>query len=489
LDILDHLREHPPRKGPEWGSGGIFGLKYHRGILYYTLSFEAEAYFIDREGLRKKYEFELVGPKPTSGGDTYNAVEAVDEKIYFGGWVHAPAIYRGKNELGATIDFSNKYSHLHYYDIEDDEIGLLWKESMHDPERWVGEVSEIIYNPYMDELLIARADGYTNLGVYSIDRGGGEFKKLADKPALKGSIVLDHACFAIHQYPSGLRGIECIDLIDHKINTVEYNYKEISVDGEDVVNPQVGSVASAYGKIFIFARGGFVVGDIIDNEYYFIRLFDIPNSMFSPLRVNTKVFGGGLLTSYNAYVHSVIHAREDRDKIIKRSLNTIVSPSLLVYFTPPTIKVVGTLGARVTSIEVVKDKIVVGCNTMANTGRYDSAPFDQGVRTFTILSQDIIYNQQPITMGIPGYIIENKVFGGIPLTGYREPRLIVYSNKENEILVNEYIASIPPQLITTDKHTLTPGRNIVDLTSYSGIVSFKLKKFMNEKDYIVIDLK
>lgn len=124
---------YSPRYGPEWGSGGIFGLKYHRGVLYYTLAFEAIANFIHvSEGRVRRYRFEQVGPLPTSGGDTCNAVEAVDNTIYFGGWVHAPAIYRGREvRLGATISFRNKYSHVHAYDIEEDSITLLWKESMH----------------------------------------------------------------------------------------------------------------------------------------------------------------------------------------------------------------------------------------------------------------------------------------------------------------------------------------------------------------------
>ncbi len=81
-NILYELEEYPPGYGPEWGSGGIFGLKYYHGFLYYTLAFEAESHFIGR-GRHRIYRFELVGSQPVSGGDTYNAVDTADEKNLF----------------------------------------------------------------------------------------------------------------------------------------------------------------------------------------------------------------------------------------------------------------------------------------------------------------------------------------------------------------------------------------------------------------------
>ncbi len=175
------LRDYrfPGRYGPEWGgSGGIFGLRYHRGgTLYFTLAFEAEAHFVDvKSGEEKVYDFTLLGDAPTSGGgDTYNAVETVDEFIYFGGWVHAPAVYRKDRR----ILFTNKYSHVHAYDTKEGTVKLLWKDSIHHETDWAGgEVSDIIYDPYNDRLLLAREDGHANLGVYSLDRKTGKAEAL-----------------------------------------------------------------------------------------------------------------------------------------------------------------------------------------------------------------------------------------------------------------------------------------------------------------------
>ena len=70
MKLFKSLRTHSPRYGPEWGSGGIFGLKYHKDTLYYTLAFEAEAHFV-KDYMEYVYRFEQVGPAPHSGGDTY----------------------------------------------------------------------------------------------------------------------------------------------------------------------------------------------------------------------------------------------------------------------------------------------------------------------------------------------------------------------------------------------------------------------------------
>ena len=183
MGIIDELSSYPPRYGPEWGSGGIFGLKYNKGVLYYTVAFEAEAYFLSEDSERV-YGFEHVGPEPTSGGDTYNASEVVDEFIYFGGWVHAPAVYEGKRDGKSTIAFYNKYSHVHVYDVDNDEVRLLWKETIGKRDQWAGEVSNIIYDPIGDRLLLSRLDGHENLGVYSLSRDGKELQRVSDVPSL-----------------------------------------------------------------------------------------------------------------------------------------------------------------------------------------------------------------------------------------------------------------------------------------------------------------
>ncbi len=487
---------YSPRYGPEWGSGGIFGLKHHRGVLYYTLAFEAIAHFIHvSEGRVRRYRFEFVGSLPTSGGDTYNAVEAVDNIIYFGGWVHAPAIYKGREKGSvAEISFVNKYSHVHAYNIDEDLVKLLWKESLHHETDWVGEISEIIYDEVNDRLLLARADGMANLGLYQIDRKGENYKQLSQKPALKGAILFDHACFDIIENPfQGANGIQCLDLIEGKvIYTYFGDFSKRSIDGGDVVWPMTGVAASAYGRFYLFVRGGVFAGNPIDEgieEVKFIRLFDFVKSWYNAKRTMAKPVGGGLLVAFNAFTEAIIKPANEFEKIMFTYTNIVVAPSLLVYITPPTARIVGAFGARITGIEVVGDEILLACNNMANTGRYNAQPIDAGYRSLISIQTSILNSQPPpIRIGVKGEQVEDKAFGGIPLAGYKEAKLVINSSKSNILTISEYDLSLPPQEASKDVEKINPGRNIIDLHRYgNSIVSFKLGE-PDPKAVIHIDL-
>ncbi|CAB49126.1 DUF2139 domain-containing protein [Pyrococcus abyssi] len=480
MGILEKLQSFPPRYGPEWGSGGIFGLKYHRETLYFTLAFEGEAHFITSDS-HQVYEFQLVGPRPTSGGDTYNAVETVDEFIYFGGWVHAPAKFRGKREGKATIDFSNKYSHVHEYDTSTGRIRLVWKESLHHPEKWVGEVSEIIYNPYTDELLLAREDGHENLGVYSLDRRRGGLRRLLSKPSPKGTQVHDVAFFGVGKnYTKGLEGIYALDMVTEKWDEFKLSG---SIDGEGYVEPHLGAMASVNNRAFAFVRGGVFVGNPYNGEEFrFVRLFDFP-TFYAPFRVNALNFGGGIIIAFNSHHDAYYKPRTEEEKLYHRFTNTIVGPSVLVYIAPPLVKIVGTFGARVTSIENAGDKLLVATNTTPNTGALDATPFDTGYRNILVFDHEIINinNSPPVRFSVP--LIRN-IFGGIPLDGYKEPRIILKLSQDAKLIVHEYDLALPLEESDADSFDVRRGRDVIDLSAFSGIVSFKLEGDANGKAII-----
>ncbi|ASJ10579.1 phosphate ABC transporter substrate-binding protein [Thermococcus sp. P6] len=469
--MLSHYR-FPGRYGPEWGSGGIFGLRYHRGVLYFTLAFEAEARFLDiKEGGEKVYDFTLLGKAPTSGGDTYNAVETVDEFIYFGGWVHAPAVYEGKNEK-STISFVNKYSHVHAYDTDSGEVRLLWKDSIHHPTDWAGEVSDIIYDPYNDRLLLAREDGHANLGVYALDRRTERAEALLGEPSAKGTLLHDSAFFGVgNNFAGGLREIKALDLITGKWESFKPGE---SVDGRPYVRPEYGPLASAYNRAFAFVRGGIVAGNpLMGEDFRFFRLFEF-HTFYAPFRVNAINVGGGIVTAYNSY-HDAVYRPEDR--FGWTTTNTIVGPSVLLYVAPPMVKIIGAFGARITSIEKMGGQILLGANTAPNTGSTEATPFDTGNRDIVVLDEDVIQRRPPaVSFSVPLALQGREAFGGIPLEGYREPRMVLYLSRDNRLTVREYDLSLPAGGAFEDTFDLKAGRNIVELDSFSGIVSFELEK-------------
>ncbi|HHE75732.1 MAG TPA: DUF2139 domain-containing protein [Candidatus Aciduliprofundum boonei] len=476
--ILGYLHTYPPRYAPEWGSGGIFGLKYYRRMLYYTLAFEGEAHFI-KDNYERVYRFEKVGKTPVSGGDTYNAVETVDEYLYFGGWIHTPAIYENK-----AINFKNKYSHVHVYNIENDSISLLWKDSIHHPTQWAGEVSDIIYDPYNDRLFICREDGDKNLGIYTLERKNGYATKLRDEPTLKGDILHDSIFFASgDNFLTGVTKLLSLDLVDKKWDVFSVEHAK-AVDGEEIFMPSIGDVASLYNRFFVFTRGGILVGNPHNEENFrFIRLLDFFNFQ-APMRTNVLYHNGGVLIPYNAHHDAVYQPRSIEDKIKSIFTNTISSPTLLLYVTPPMVKIVGVFGARITSIESLGDKILLATNTSPNVGAEDATPYDTGYRGFSILSQDIIHNSPPpVSFSIPLSTISmakkelgQNIFGGLPLYGYKEARMLLYASRSNELKVYEYDLSLPINEALEDRFEIRPGKNFIDLSSFVGIVSFSLSK-------------
>ena len=474
-----------PGYGPEWGSGGIFGLRYHNGTLYFTLAFEAQAYFIDvKSDEEKTYDFTLVGEAPTSGGDTYNAVETVDEFIYFGGWVHAPAVYR---EEDRRILFTNKYSHVHVYDTEEGSVKLLWRDSIHHATEWAGEVSEIIYDPYGDRLLLAREDGHANLGVYSLDRRTGKADTLIHEPSPKGTLVHDTAFFGIgNNFTEGLREFRALDFISGRWEAFKPGE---SVDGKPYIRPELGAMASAYNRAFAFVRGGIFAGNpFMGEEFSFYRLFDF-NTFYAPFRVNAVNVGGGILTAFNAHHDAVYRPDSNEFGMQWATTNTIVGPSLLVYIAPPMVKIVGTFGARVTSIEKMNGKLLIAANSAPNTGATEATPFDTGNRDLVVLDERIIQERPPsVSFSIPLALQGTRTFGGIPLDGYREPRLILKLSEDNRLTVYEYDLSLPATGAESEVFELDKGKNVIDLSTFGGIVSFELLK-KDFKGKVKIDLR
>ncbi len=455
----------PGRYGPEWGSGGIFGLRYHNGTLYFTLAFEAEAHFVDlKSGEDRTYDFTLVGNAPTSGGDTYNAVETVDEFIYFGGWVHAPAVYRKEGR----IIFTNKYSHVHSYDTEDGSVKLLWKDSIHHESEWAGEVSDIIYDPYNDRLLLAREDGHANLGVYALPRKGGRAEELLDEPSPKGTRVHDSAFFGVGKnFDWGVRKFAALDLITGKWSPFEPGG---SVDGKPYVRPVLGVMTSAYNRAFAFVRGGLFAGNpLMGEDCSFYRLVDV-GTFYAPLRVNAVNVGGGIVTAYNAH-HDAMYKPADGEK--RWDANAVAGPSVLLYITPPVVKIVGAFGARVTSVEKADGKLLIAANSTPNTGAKEATPFDTGSRDLVVLDEGILQGKPPAVAfsgAVPG-----RPFGGFPLDGYREPRAIFHMKCDGRLRVYEYDLSLPPDGAEEETFELEKGRNVIDLGAFSGVVSFEVE--------------
>jgi hypothetical protein len=71
--------------------------------------------------------------------------------------------------------------------------------------------------------------------------------------------------------------------------------------------------------------------------------------------------------------------------------------------------------------------------------------------------------------------VSNVNWGGIPLFGYREKKITINATKDNRLTVLEYDVALPIRSAEKDCYQIAEGKNVIDLKSYSRIVSFKLE--------------
>ena len=478
--IVSKLASHLPKSiAPEWGCGGIFGLTYTGETLYYTVAFEAKAYFHHADCSTSTYGYELIGRPPRSGGDTYNAATWVDDKIYFGGWVHAPARYKPSTRGLGEVLFTDKHSHVHEYDVAEKRTRLLWSEKGSDPRLWVGEVTDLLYNPLHDSLLIARGDGHINLGVYEIDRRKGTSRPVTDTRVLRGTIYANHACFTLHHGWGGTPGITCLDLESYRENKILVNNpRDISVDNGSLPVYRSGDIASIDTWVVSLVRGGVITFDPFGSEKpLFTRLLDFHHSPYGPLRSNALVLGGGLLVAFNASTHSTITGTDELPSEQQRAARRPPSQTLLVYMSPPVARIVAALGVRVTSMTLAGPYALIATNSCPNLERYDATRIDPGTKTIQVLSHDIIHaTPPPVIFELPGWYVENSHWGGIPLTGYREAMLEIVAERSTVLESYTYTLNTGSGGADKEKHEISPGKNRINLSSHKGLlVSFKLR--------------
>ncbi len=416
-----------------------------------------------------------MGPAPRSGGDTYNAVAAVDDYLFFGGWVHAPVEYAV--ELGRRrVLFRNKYSHVHRLDVGDLRVELLWKEGLGDESRWAGEVSDIIYDPVNDRLLLARGDGHGGLGVYELSTSGGRASRILDQPSLKGALVLDYACFdVIRDWRVGVEALQYLDLVDGRKGSLKLEFDKISADGYGVARPLPCTATSVYGRFMLFVKGGVLCGDPVSGEITFYRLMDFGWNMYSAYRCNALPYAGGVLIGFSAYSYGVLLPRTRDEEEESRSVDRIVAPSLLMFITPPAARPLLALGARITSLEHYGERILVGVNTAPNLATYSSTLVDPGFKDIVALRDAVLASPAPpLEITVKGFMVEDMCWGGIPVSWYREAMLVVKNPRDCVLHVHRYDLACGPGEAEHDSIDIRKERNTVDLKG-PGIVSFKFE--------------
>ena len=224
-----------------------------------------------------------------------------------------------------------------------------------------------------------------------------------------------------------------------------------------------------------------VVGDPVDapNEMKFLRLFDF-KTPYAPSRTMAKSVLGGVLVAFNAYSHGSRRPGSGPDS------SPIAGPSVFLYITPPQVRIVGAFGARITGFEKVGGELLVAASNEANLGSGDATPIDTGYRDLSALDLGgLLGASPPVTFHGLGQLVGEEVWGGIPLDGYLFAELLCDVTSANRLTIHEYRVSLPVASARQEVFELNPGRNRLDLSSFHGIVSFKLERTDAGSDFWV----
>lgn len=467
LDI-PYMGPYYPSYAPEWSSGGIYGLHYHKGALLYTVAFDALT-IIYHKGRVKEYRYELIGEPPRSGGDTYGAAAGVDDTLFFGGWVHAPAHY---DVAKRKITFHHKYSHLHRIDLRDMEVSLMYKDGPGLEDSWSAEISDILYNPVEDSLILFRGDGHFGHGVYTLDREGRRVVRLSSTPVLRGTFFLDQLIAGVF-CPPGFTvpapSLQIFDMENKEARITRYD-TVASADGSPPEGKSIVALSPLRNKLYAFVDDGIFVGDPTGTynwnpDSVFIRLFATGEGVarYSLCRrVKAVNFGGGLLVPVT---------KSD----IENSPTPAASASGILLFIDDSYTKIIHASGRITGLAATPDSILLATASSENT--QTSTRIDYCFKQILKLPHDIINrNPPPISLTVAKQIVNNEQLGGIPLTGYLKKRAVITLSSDNRMIIREYDLSTPQDGADTERYMLKKGRNEISLDGFGRIVSFKFEK-------------
>jgi len=490
---MNYLRPLPANEesyfAPEWYQSDAFGLikVLPDGRIFVNGGCDGKVR-LDNEVI---YSYELVGPKPVIGGDTYGAAAWFEDKLYFGGWVIAPVTY---DKNSGKISRQEKYAHVHFFDPKTNEIKLIMKDSLHEPERWAGEVSDLLTDDMNKLLWIFRGDGHEKLGLYTFD--GKSVKLFNDYPALKGAVYLDHLIAMAQNTKYGYveNNIFLVNLRNFSVKKKSFasfpTRLTSDIDLENTMQSSwCGSISVIANRVYVGTENSLVIGDPtgtykLSPENMAYMLFVNSNTQYVlGWRCRPCYIGSGALIPLNPF---------DNNTSTLRPTN----PAVLLLIGENVARVVA-VAPFISAVECDGNYVYVA----VSDAPYEVSEFNpyrtSRPRVIRISTEEILRNNPPVHIcmwngeydplgykkwnwgpsgnGIRGWI------GGIPLTGYRNSGLIINMNKANTLYISEYDFNTNYGIT---KYNLHEGRNFIDLSSYKSFVAFKLEKATKLKAYL-----
>lgn len=425
---------------------------------------------------RLVYDYSTIGKPPRAGGDTHGAIAWSRDLVFIGGWIKAPAglLISSTNRTLIEQDMRDKYSHIHAID-RSGNVKILWLRKWDEklpPNHWYGEVTDLLYDGHEDSLYFTRADGYEELGLWRISLSDAKAEWIIRSRTLYKMEMKDDKIFSTLFNPAHLENsaIAIYDTINGNSKFIEFFDFGLETDKKISIKREGGQIVQIQNKLYAFYGGCIIICDPYKDKYILYPFLEA----VSPESEKPLYIPG--LRSQKAYVFGVpIIAANTSEGSVEPSIRT--SPGLLIRLDPVSPQILTTTGF-VSGMVSDGRYLYIGTSYANHCPVYTYRSGDGGI--YAIPVKELFTKPWvPIRMwlydntyihgksGIAGW------FGGIPLKGFGIKKLRVYTSKEVKMRIAEYNFLTK---ISEDTITLNIGWNVIDLSSYYDIVSFKFEE-------------
>ncbi|QXJ33935.1 DUF2139 domain-containing protein [Saccharolobus shibatae] len=420
------------------------------------------------------YRYEKLGRPPRVAGDTHAALAWSKDLLFIGGWLKAPPGMIEVSQYERILKYQDmrmKYSHIHMI-YDDDKVEILWSRKWDDkipPNNWYGEVTDLLYDEHEDAVYFSRADGHAELGLWKVGVSTRDAEFLVKNRTVYKMEMKDDKIYATIFNPihTDVSSIMVYNTLNGEYKFVESFDFPLENNKKIQIRRVGGQIVQIQNKLIAFYGGALIHIDPQKDVYRLYPFLDVRN----PESERPTYIPG--FRAQKAYIMGipVISANPAEDL---RDMSSKTTFGLLLRIDPVVPQIITESGA-IFGMAHDGEYLYVGASYANHTGVYTYRAGDGGI--FAISVSELFKKPwNPIriwihdgsytpTGGIDGW------FGGIPLKGFTEKKIRVYTTKTTKMRIAEYSLF---SKVRDDTVTLNTGWNMIDLNNYYDIIAFKL---------------
>lgn len=439
---------------PEWWTHRAIFLKFHPKTKELIVH-DGVCAKVYADG-KLIYSYELFDMFKTGGkrfgGDTWGAITATPDSVFFGGFVYADVSLDGHN-----LVFTNKYSHIHRIGHDGRTVSLVWYDGPGGTNYYVGEVTDMLYSPKEDAILFTRGDGGKD--IWKLDLNTMEVTKLTDtNMSLLKMELFDDMIITGGPDVYGTDGhIVIYNLRDRTTKVITDANLAYYIGSR--LTKMGGQVVQTMNRVWIFGSGSAVEFEPKYDVYYHFPFFRFNKSKKVVGRRSQKVYINGIpIVAVNAM---------DVDDEPR------APAGLLLRFNLPVPQIVMPTG-YVTGLETDGKYIYIASTPQNHSYRGNPVTYQPGRGGIFAIPVSEVFRKPLAPIEFHDEVANwsaGDYYLGVPISGFSKKILKVKAPSSLTLRIVFY--SLWPGGDFTEylDMNLEAGLNTIDISSYSGIVA------------------